>query len=176
MTKTNKKGRELLDNVNADHDKRMWERREMQLGDFKKGAAEFIGQIKGQSTGQQEWSRGDFQQKKQSSWLKKRGIFEGRTAATPEQIALKKKRGAAAKLKEAKRVEKRQRGSRTLAKRKMEVPAYLQKMEDLKKYKKGFQILLDYYGLSSKRNRHFCDPAILRTATQLKLKKLGLVK
>ena len=157
MTKTNKKGRELLDNVNADHDKRMWERREMQLGDFKAGAQEFIGQIKGQSTGQQEWSRGDFQQKKQSSWLKKRGIFEGSTVATPE-------RGVAAKLKEAKRVEKRQRGSNTLKKRKSEVPEYLKKLEDLKKYKKGFKILLDYYGLSR------CHPS-----TRLKLEKLGLV-
>ena len=138
MTKTNKKGRELLDNVNADHDKRMWERREMQLGDFKAGAQEFIGQIKGQSTGQQEWSRGDFQQKKQSR--------------------------VAAKLKEAKRVEKRQRGSNTLKKRKSEVPEYLKKLEDLKKYKKGFKILLDYYGLSR------CHPS-----TRLKLEKLGLV-
>ena len=59
MTKTNKKGRKLMDDVNAE-----WEKREINLSDFKKGAQNFIGQIKGQSTGQQNWSAGDFQQKR----------------------------------------------------------------------------------------------------------------
>ena len=161
MTKTNKKGKKLLDDVNAE-----WQRQREPMGmeDFKKGAQDFIGQIKGQSTGQQDWATGDFQQRKQSGWLKKRGIFEGDTTATPEQVMHKKKKDAKAKVTEAKRKEKRQRGSATLKKRKSEVPEYLQKLEELKKYKKGFKILLDYYGLSR------CHPS-----TRLKLEKLGLV-
>ena len=162
MTKTNKKGKELLDDVNAE-----WERREMNLTDFKKGAQEFIGQIRGQSTGQQEWSRGDYLAKKQGSWLKKRGIFENDKTATPEQIALRTKKDAAAKKKEAKRVEKRQRGSKTLAKRKMEVPEYLQNMEDLKKYKKGFAILYTFFRYEIEHTNE--------GQNLIKLKKLGLV-
>ena len=167
MTKTNKKGRKLLDDVNADH-QRMWERREMQLADFKAGAQEFIGQIKGQSTGQHDWSRGDFQQKKQSSWLKKRGIFDGDTVATPEQVMRKKKKDAKAKVAEAKRLAKRQRGSNTLKKRKSEVPEYLQKLEELKKYKKGFAILYAEFRYEIVHQNE--------GENYIKLKKLGLVK
>ena len=163
MTKTNKKGKKLLDDVNAE-----WQRREMNMDDFKKGAQSFIGQIKGQSTGQQDWSTGDFQQKKQSGWLKKRGIFEGDTTATPEQVVHKKKKDAKAKVAEAKRVEKRQRGSKTLRKRKEQVPAYLQKLEDLKKYKKGFAILYAEFRYEIAHTNE--------GENYMKLKKLGLVK
>lgn len=161
---TNKKGKKLLDDVNAE-----WQRqREQPMGmeDFKKGAQDFIGQIKGQSTGQQDWATGDFQQRKQSGWLKKRGIFEGDTVATPEQVMHKKKKDAKRTVAEAKRLEKRQRGSATLKKRKSEVPEYLKKLEELKKYKKGFKILL----VDGERFlRH-------NPSTRLKLEKLGLVK
>lgn len=160
---TNKKGKKLLDDVNAE-----WQRQREPMGmeDFKKGAQDFIGQIKGQSTGQQDWATGDFQQRKQSGWLKKRGIFEGDTVATPEQVMHKKKKDAKRAVAEAKRLAKRQRGSRTLKKRKSEVPEYLKKLEELKKYKKGFKILL----VDGERFlRH-------NPSTRLKLEKLGLVK
>ena len=107
-----------------------------------------------------------FQKKKQGQWLKKRGIFENDKTATPEQIALRKKRDAVAKKKEAKRVEKRQRGSKTLAKRKMEVPEYLQNMEDLKKYKKGFAILYAFFRYEIEHTNE--------GENLIKLKKLGL--
>ena len=172
MTKTNKKGKELMDDVNAEwasfKDSRDSRKEILGMDDFKKGAQSFIGQIKGQSTGEGGWvAKNDFQIKKMKGFLMKRGIFDavGGTTASAEQIAQRKKREAKALKLELKRKEKRQRGSRTLAKRKMEVPAYLQKLEELKKYKKGFQILLDYYGLSR------CAPS-----TRLKLEKLGLVK
>lgn len=167
MTETNKKGKKLLDDVNAE-----WQRKRehlpMGMDDFKKGAQEFIGQIKGQSTGQQ-WARSEaYGQKKQDSWLKKRGIFEGDTTATPEQVVLKKKKDAKAKVAEAKRVEKRQRGSKTLRKRKMEVPEYLQKMEELKKYKKGFKLLMDCLNEKEVSTSKQCF--LLK-----ELKKLGLI-
>ena len=177
MTKTNKKGRKLLDDVNAE-----WQRREMNMDDFKKGAQSFIGQIKGQSTGQQDWSTGDFQKKKQSGWLKKRGIFDAvdGTTATPEQIAQRKKKDAKAKVAEAKRLAKRQRGSATLKKRKSEVPEYLKKLEELKKYKKGFAILYAEFRYEiTHRNPILTDENTkfkYRGENYIKLKKLGLVK
>jgi len=163
MTKTNKKGKKLLDDVDAE-----WQRREMRMDDFKKGAQDFIGQIKGQSTGQQDWSTGDFQKKKMKGFLEQRGIFEGDTTASPEQVMHKKKKDAKRAVAEAKRLAKRQRGSATLKKRKSEVPEYLQKLEELKKYKKGFAILYAEFRYEiAHRNEG---------ENYIKLKKLGLVK
>lgn len=174
MTKTNKKGRKLMDDVNAE-----WQRQRLPMGmeDFKKGAQDFIGQIKGQSTGQPTTC--DFQQRKQSGWLKKRGIFEGDTTATPEQVMLKKKKDAKRAVGEAKRLAKRQRGSVTLKKRKMEVPEYLQKLEELKKYKKGFQLIWLHFA-----KKHYEDwarnPAAYSNGSSEeiyeKLQSLGLIK
>ena len=138
------------------------------MDDFKKGAQDFIGQIKGQSTGQQDWSSGDFQQRKMKGFLEQRGIFEGDTVATPEQVMHKKKKDAKRAVAEAKRLAKRQRGSATLKKRKSEVPEYLQKLEELKKYKKGFAILYAEFRYEiAHRNEG---------ENYIKLKKLGLVK
>ena len=177
---TNKKGRKLLDDVEKE-----W----AALGDrgvpqhtgmdnFKKETENFIGQIKGQSTGEGWVAKNDFQMKKMKGFLMKRGIFDsvGGTTATAEQIAQRKKKDAKLAAKAKKMKEKRQRGSATLAKRKMEVPAYLQKLEELKKYKKGFKILLEYYNSNSKNKNRMEMGGYGQLPMSEELKKLGLVK
>ena len=146
------------------------------MDDIKKGAQDFIGQIKGQSTGQQDWSTGDFQKKKMKGFLEQRGIFEGDTTASPEQVMHKKKKDAKRAVAEAKRLAKRQRGSATLKKRKSEVPEYLQKLEELKKYKKGFKILLEYYNSNSKNKNRMEMGGYGQLPMSEELKKLGLIK
>ena len=162
---TNKKGRKLLDDVNAE-----WAKSNAGMDGFKKGAQSFIGQIKGQSTGEGWVAKNDFQMKKMKGFLMKRGIFDavGGTTATAEQIAQRKLKDAKLSAKAKKLKEKRQRGSATLAKRKMEVPAYLQKLEELKKYKKGFAILYGFFRYEIEHTNH--------GENYIKLKKLGLIK
>ena len=173
MTKTNKKGKKLIDDV-----EKMWQQRKNQadnvnrnMHQFGEEAKGFLNKITGEgarawSTGQAEWDKLQYQKRKMKGFMENRGIFESGLKPTTAQIELKKKRDAKAKKVEAKRVEKRQRGSKTLKKRKSEVPEYLQKLEELKKYNKGFKILL----VDGERFlRH-------NPSTWLKLEKLGLVK
>ena len=176
---TNKKGRKLLDDVEKE-----WARvdrgmpQHTGMDNFKKETENFIGQIKGQSTGEGWVAKNDFQMKKMKGFLMKRGIFDsvGGTSPSAEQIAQRKKKDAKLAAKAKKMKEKRQRGSATLAKRKMEVPAYLQKLEELKKYKKGFKILLEYYNSNSKNKNRMEMGGYGQLPMSEELKKLGLVK
>jgi hypothetical protein len=180
--KTNKKGKKLIDDV-----EKMWQQKKEQadnvnrnMHQFGEEAKGFINKLTGEgsrawSTGQAEWDKLQYQKRKMKGFMENRGIFESSLKPTTAQIELKKKRDAKAKVQEAKRVEKRQRGSKTLRKRKEQVPEYLQKLEDLKKYKKGYKILFDYLKMNSDllddKNGGKPFRALLN-----KLHKLGLIK
>ena len=183
MTKTNKKGKKLIDDV-----EKMWQQRKNQadnvnrnMHQFGEEAKGFLNKITGEgarawSTGQAEWDKLQYQKRKMKGFMENRGIFESSLKPTTAQIELKKKRDAKAKKVEAKRVEKRQRGSKTLKKRKSEVPEYLQKLEELKKYKKGFKILLEYYNSNSKNKNRMEMGGYGQLPMSEELKKLGLIK
>ena len=121
------------------------EREEYELDRSKReaDAKGLLDQITGVSSGQViPKDQMDFQRKKMKGFMEKRGIFDSHITATAEQIALRKKKEAKALKLELKRKEKRQRGSKTLKKRKNEVPAYLQKLEELTKHKKACNLLI----------------------------------
>ena len=173
----NKKGKKLMDDV-----EKLWRDRNRQserLQKFGADASSFLEKITGESTGEAPRDRVAYQKRKMKGFMEKRGMFGGDTTATPAQVMLKKKKDAKRAVGEAKRLEKRQRGSKTLKKRKSEVPAYLQKLEELKKYKKGFQLIWLHFA-----KKHYEDwarnPAAYSNGSSEeiyeKLQSLGLIK
>ena len=134
----NKKGKKLMDDV-----EKLWRQTKDARSEYKTEAKGLLDQITGVSSGQVvPKDQMDFQRKKMKGFMEKRGIFDNHITATAEQIALRKKKEAKALKLELKRKEKRQRGSKTLKKRKSEVPAYLQKLEELTKHKKACNLLI----------------------------------
>ena len=170
----NKKGKELLDNVNniwrQTKDNLAPDGSSPTLADFKDGAKGFLEKISGDSTGQGSRDNVKYQKRKMKHHLMNRGIFDGdNMKPTPQQIALKKKRNAQAKLKEDVRVEKRRRGSNTLKRRKI-VVADIESGRMVAKYQDGYKILLKYF---SEMKGYDNDLRIKRV--EKKLQKLGLL-
>ena len=164
-TTTNKKGRELMDNVNKVNEARL---AESSLADFKDGAKGFLEQISGDSTGQAQRDTVKYQKRKMKHHLMNRGIFEGDMKPTPQQIALKIKRDAKAKLVEEKRLEKRRRGSNTLKRRKI-IVADIESGRLVAKYQDGYKILYKYF------KEITIDDLVARERVKKKLRKLGLL-
>lgn len=151
---------------------KLWRDRNRQserLQKFGADAGSFLEKITGSTTGVAPRDKG-YQKRMMKGYLAKRGIYDGDMVATPAQVALKKKKDAKAKVAEAKRKEKRQRGSKTLKKRKSEVPEYLQQLQMNKKYRKGFKILFTYF---DEMRGYDNDLRIKRV--EAKLAKLGLI-
>ena len=170
----NKKGKELLDTVDN-----LWRQTKDNLSpdgdsptlaDFKDGAKGFLQNITGNSTGQGTKDHVKHQKRKMKHHLMNRGIFDGdNMVPTPEQIALKKKRNAQAKLKEDVRVEKRRRGSNTLKQRKI-IVADIESGRMVAKYQDGYKILLKYFS-----EMKGYDNNLRIKSVEKKLQKLGLL-
>ena len=168
----NKKGKKLMDDVED-----LWRQTkdkstviDMNLGDFKNSAKGLLEQITGESTGEAPRDTVEYQKRKMKGFMEKRGMFGGNTTATPEQIALKKKRDAKARAVEAKRVEKRQRGSKTLKQRKI-IVADIESGRMVAKYQDGYKVLYKYF---CEMKGYDNDLRIKRV--EKKLQKLGLIK
>lgn len=178
----NKKGKELLDNVNN-----IWRQAkgnitpESSLADFKDGAKGFLEKITGDSTGQAQRDTVKYQKRKMKHHLMNRGIFEGdNMVPTPEQIAQKIKRDAKAKLVEEKRVEKRRRGSNTLKRRKMQSKIVVADIESgrlVAKYQDGYKVLYKYFKeMKGQDTLVGYDNDLRIKRVEKKLRKLGLIK
>ena len=164
----NKKGKKLMDDVED-----LWRQtkaKEDTLGDFKDSAKGLLEQITGESTGAAPRDRIAYQQRKMKGFMEKRGMFGGNTKASPEQIALKKKRDAKARAVEAKRVEKRQRGSKTLKRRKI-IVADVESGRMVAKYQDGYKVLYKYFC-----ERKGYDNELRIKRVEEKLRKLELIK